>query len=46
MNQVPLLTFYKANCILTNGRRENYFNQNAGTWGDGGVDSLLPENQL
>lgn len=46
MNQVPLLTFYKINYILTNGRRENDFNQNAGTWGDGGVDSLLPENHL
>lgn len=46
MNQVPLLTFYKINYILTNGRRENDFNQNVGTWRDGGADSLLPENHL
>ena len=46
MNQVPLLTFYKINYILTNGRRENDSNQNVGTWRDGGADSLLPEKRL
>ena len=46
MNEVLFLTFYQVNYILTNGRRETDFNQNVGTWGDGAVDSLLPENHL